>query len=63
MISRSFRRCRAPCGMTGLSGVRLIGGNVKMATRKKKGKKARPMFDDGPGPHVKRAKKKASKKK
>jgi hypothetical protein len=49
--------------MTGLSGVRLIGGNVKMATRKKKGKKARPMFDDGPGPHVKRAKKKASKKK
>jgi hypothetical protein len=37
--------------------------NAKMATRKKKGKKARPMFDDGPGPHVKRAKKKASKKK
>ena len=34
-----------------------------MATRKKKGKKARLMFDDGPGPHMKRAKKKASKKK
>lgn len=32
-----------------------------MATRKKKGKKARPMFDDGPGPHqpsMKKAKKK-----
>jgi len=32
-----------------------------MATRKKKGKK--PMYDDGPGPHAKRAKKKATKKK
>lgn len=35
-----------------------------MATRKKKGKKAaRPMYDDGPGPHTLRAKKKATKKK
>jgi len=34
-----------------------------MATRKKKGRKvARPMYDDGPGPHTAR-KKKASKKK
>jgi hypothetical protein len=45
------------------SGDHSIGGNETMATRKKKGKKARPMFDDGPGPHAKRAKKKATKKK
>jgi hypothetical protein len=39
------------------------GGNVTMATRKKKGRKgARPMLDDGPGPHTAR-KKKATKKK
>ncbi len=36
-----------------------------MATQKKKGKKAaRPMdYDDGPGPHTKRPREKASKKK
>jgi hypothetical protein len=39
------------------------GGNVTMATRKKKGRKAAPLIlDDGPGPHTAR-KKKATKKK
>jgi hypothetical protein len=57
-------RGRVPCSMTGnrLAFI-LIGGNETMATRKKKGKKARLKFDDGPGPHIKRAKKKGSKKK
>jgi hypothetical protein len=40
------------------------GGNVTMATRKKKGRKVSPrILDDGPGPHIVRKKKKAAKKK
>jgi hypothetical protein len=40
------------------------GGTVKMATRKKKGRKASPRdLDDGPGPHIVRKKKAAKKKK